>query len=308
MGRLIKKFFSLSAQAFVSLFILLSLSFFLMKAFPGNPLLDEFWFTPEGQRAQEMRYGLNLPLSEQYFAFLSRLAHADFGPSIAFSGKSVNEIIKERWPVTFKIGLGALLLTVALSLSFSLFFAQREKKYYHIFSLSFLSLPTLMIAPLLIWLFALKLDWLPVALIDSTSSYILPIVILSLRPTALLTRVLSAHLHDVLEKPYILTAKAYGFSQKTILMRWALKNSLSIFIQQLMPIAANLLVGSFLVEKLFAIPGIGNLFLDSLRNRDFSLIAGLCFIFGLFLILGQWLADLLTINIDQRIRLNQEEL
>ncbi len=162
-----------------------------------------------------------------------------------------------------------------------------------LFLLLGISLPTLALGPFLIWLLCIQADIFPVALLEKPSSFVLPIFILALRPALSLSRVLSVSLDEVLRAQYIQVARSFGFSEKKILLKWALKNGMISYISQAAPVLVGLVSGSFLVENLFAIPGLGFYFVESVLNRDWPLILGITLFYGLFLLTAQWVADCL---------------
>lgn len=291
-------------QTLISLFVLASLCFFLLRAFPGSPFDDEVSLNPKLEENLKSFYGLDRSIPEQYLFFVKNLLQGNLGYSMHFEGKSVLSVIGQGLPTTLKLGGIALIFSLLIGFTIG-FLAARSKKFeiwHSYYVVVAISLPTLMMGPLLIWYFGFKLDLLPVAYLNSWQGYILPVLLLSLRPIAVLSRLLKNSLSESLRSDYSRTAKAMGLGQTQILLKWALKNSMIPFLSYVAVLIAGLLSGSLVIEMLFAIPGLGLQFLDSLLNRDYSLVIGLALFYGVLLMLAQLVIDIIIQRLDPRIK------
>ncbi len=278
-------------------------TFGLLRFFPGSPLNEDESLSPLVQAQLENFYGLKDSLFVQWEKYLEHLIRGDLGSSMHFVGRSVGSLIFDFGKTSALLGLLAVFAAVIFSVTYSFMTRlRRSTSSPSDFSLLILiSLPSLALAPVLIWLFGVYLNWTPVALLQSPTSYILPVLLLALKPAVSLSRVLSSSLDEVLGQKYIQTARAMGFSQTQILLKWAFKNSLTAYLSQAGPLIASLISGSFLIEILFAIPGLGFHFIDSVLNRDWPLILGLTLFYGFFLMLSQLITDLLIFAADPRV-------
>jgi oligopeptide transport system permease protein len=303
MGRYLKPLALRLLQFFLSLLILLIMTFGLLRFFPGSPLNDEENLNPQIQAHLQNFYGLNESLSTQLSRYLQHVITGDFGSSMHFVGRSVNSLIFEFGQTSAFLGFLAFFVSLigAFLYSFLTRFYASRRQSADLSLLVLVSLPSLALGPFLIWLFGFYLNWTPVALLDSPISYVLPVLILAFKPTLALSRVLSSSLDSVMDQKYIQTARAMGFSQQQILLKWALKNSMTSFLSQAGPLLASLISGSFLVEILFAIPGLGLHFVESVLNRDWPLILGLTLFYGVILMITQLITDLFIFSVDPRV-------
>lgn len=303
MGRHLISAFSRLSQFVASLIFLVVLCFGLLKFFPGSPFVDEKNLNPAVVEELKKFYGLDQNLFIQVQTYLSRVLHGDFGMSMYFTGRSVKSLIWEFGKVSLQLGVLAFTLSLLIAFLIAVFTRQesfRLKKWTDLSLIAGISLPTLALGPLLIWLVGVQLDLLPVALLETPASYILPVIVLSIRPALSLARILASSLDETLKEKYIQVARALGFSDRKILMKWAMKNSLVATISKAGFIAANLISGSFLVEVLFAIPGLGFHFVESVLNRDWPLILGITLFYGLILLTVQLVSDILIESISPK--------
>jgi len=302
MGRSVRLLFFRLVQAFVSLLILILVSFGLLKFFPGSPLQQEESLNPQVLQELRQSYQLDENLGSQFLHYLGQMLSGDLGSSMHFVGRSVQSLIWEFGHASFILGLSAFVIALSFALIYTLTtrYWKLEKKADATL-LWGLSVPSFALGPILIWFFGFHLSMLPVALLDSPASYILPIALLAFKPSLSLARVLSSSMDSALRERYIQTSRALGFSEAQILSKWALKNSWLPVLAQVGPLFASLISGSFLVEVLFSIPGLGSHFVDSVLNRDWPLILGLSVFYGGLLILSQLLTDLLSSKADPRM-------
>lgn len=290
-------------QFAISFLTLIFISFCLLKFFPGSPFNDERNLDPLVLQNLQEFYGLDKNLPEQLFLYLQRLSTGDLGASMHFTGRSVHSLIFEFGRTSAFLGgvafIAALLGAFGYSILTRRFQSAKGKADFAL--LITMSIPTLALGPFCIWFFGFHLQWLPVALLDRPINYLLPIGLLSLKPMISLSRVLSSSLDLVLQEKYIQTARALGFSEWKIIHTQALKNSLTSFLSQAGPLFASLISGSFLIEVLFAIPGLGLHFVESVLNRDWPMILGLTLFYGGILMLTQLITDILILVTDPRV-------
>lgn len=290
----------------VSLLTLSLLTFALLKALPGGPFDDEMTLNSVVKAELTQHWQADAPWYSQAVTYLGNLAQGDLGVSMLRPDRSVAEIISSGLGNTLKLNsialgiiiFGALLISV-LSMRFR---GSAIETLLDQMILCLLSLPSLFWGPLLIYLFGFHWNLLPIALLATPWHYILPVLTLSLRPLASLVRLLKNSMNDNYHLDYVRTAKAKGVSEWGILSRHVLKNSMIPFLSYLGPLTVSLLSGSFLVEVLFAVPGLGTEFISALNDRDYTLIMGLTLFYGFMLIVVNLFIDLLLRIVDPRLR------
>ena len=297
-----------TAEAFMVLLVIATLTFTLLRVMPGGPFDQEKALPPEVKANIEAKYNLNAPLIQQYGDYIFGLFKGDLGESYKYLGRNVSEIILETLPVSFQLGLYALIISFVVGIPLGLFAASRHNTLWDnsamFMAVSGVSLPSFLIAPILIIIFCFWLDWLPAAFWDGPEYYILPSVILGIRPAAVIARLTRASVLEVIRSDYIRTAKAKGLPHKVVLYRHVLKNSLIPVLTFSGPLAAGILSGSFIIELIFAIPGMGKHLIQSVTNRDYPLILGLTLLFSAMLVFANLLVDLLYSYFDPRIKLS----
>jgi oligopeptide transport system permease protein len=293
-----------------TLFLLMTLVFFLLRLAPGGPFDGERVFPPEVQAAIHAHYGLDQPLFSQFTTWMSEAARFDFGESFQYLGREVSEIIGEALPPSLLLGTLGLIFALLVGIPLGILSAWRQGTWVDrgamLLAISGVSLPSYLVASLLVIGLSLHLGLLPPALWEGPSSMVLPVLTLSLRPLAIIARLVRASMIEVLSSDYIRTAHAKGLSTRSVLIKHALKNTLIPVLTVLGPIAASLVTGSFLVEVVFQIPGLGKHFVGAVLNRDYPLVMGVTLIYGVFLILSNLAVDLLCAWADPRIRLEDE--
>jgi len=277
------------------------------EALPGGPFAREKALPPSILANIEERYHLNDPLLTQYADYMVRLVKWDLGPSFKQKGRDVNEIITDHFPVSAQLGLSAVFLSLLIGIPAGIISALRQNKWQDqlamFLSVIGVSVPSFVMATLLMYVFALKLGWLPAAMWGELKHMVLPTISLAGFPMAFVARLTRSSMLEVLQQDYIRTAKSKGLSQRVIIYRHALKNSLIPVITYLGPLVAGILTGSFVVEKIFAIPGLGRYFVQSINNRDYTVIMGITFFDSLLLVGLNFLVDLAYTLVDPRIRL-----
>ncbi len=302
MGRSVKPIFYRLLQSFGSLLILIFIAFALLRFFPGSPLNQVESLNPEVVHQLRDSYKLDEGLWTQFITYTTQVLSGDLGWSMHFVGRSVQSLIWEFGQTSFFLGAMAFISAFIFALGYSIVTRYRRIETKSDFLLLFgLSIPSFALGPLLIWFFGFYLSVLPVALLEKPASYLLPVFLLSLKPALSLARVLSSSLDLTLRERYIQSARALGYSEWTVVTKWALKNSWIPLLAQSGHLFANLISGSFLVEVLFSIPGLGSHFVGSVLDRDWPLILGLSLFYGALLILSQLLTDLLSTKIDPRV-------
>ena len=290
----------------LSLWAVITLTFVLVHAIPGDPFTDEEAVPQEILASIHHYYGLDKPLIFQYKEYLLNLLQGDLGPSLKYQGRGANEIIKESFPLSLALGLEALCIAISLGIPLGAISALKRGKWHDSAimcgAVLGISLPSFILATLLQYFFAIQLDWFPIARSGSFLHTVLPALALAALPTATIARLTRSSMVEVLEQDYILTARAKGLSQTQVIYRHALRNSLLPVIAYLGPLAATVLTGSFVVEKIFGIPGLGQWFVLSVANRDYSLILSLTIFYSAFLMVATLVVDLISGWIDPRIK------
>lgn len=295
--------------SFVTIFIIVTITFGLMHAIPGGPFTREKVLPPEVMKNIEERYHLNDPLWKQYTDYLKNLSHGDLGPSFKYPAMSVNEMIAESFPVSAQLGLISLTLMLAIGIPAGIVAALRQNKWQDSLAM-FLStlgiaVPNFVLATLLIYIVGVKLGWLPTSRWTSWQSVILPSIALASYSTAYIARLTRSSVLEVIQQDYIRTAHSKGLSERVVIYKHALKNALLPVITYLGPLVASVLTGSFVVEKIFAIPGLGQYFVMSIGNRDYTMILGTTIFYATFLVLMNLVVDIIYSFIDPRIRITK---
>lgn len=301
-NHLLKKFLVLLA----SLWVVVTLTFVLIHSIPGDPFADEQTASAEILQSLHRYYGLDKPLWEQYIIYLNRLLHGDLGVSLKYVGRSASSIISDGFPISLTLGLEALLLAIAVGITLGSLAALKHGRWQDALTMLLavlgISVPSFILATLLQYVFAMQLGWFPVARWGSVQQTILPALALAALPTAIIARLTRASMIEVLQQDYILTALAKGLSTLQVVTKHALRNALLPVISYLGPLTANVLTGSFVVEKIFGIPGLGQWFVMSVSNRDYSLIMALTIFYSAFLMLSVFIVDILYSLLDPRIK------
>lgn len=292
--------------AILTVFLVITITFFVMHAVPGGPFTSEKAVTPAVQEALEKKYGLDKPLFEQYITYLGDAVTLDFGPSIKMRGRDVIDIIGDGLKTSAKLGLFAAGIALVLGVVLGAVAALNRNKLIDriimVFTTAFVSMPSFIMGSLLLILFCITLQWLP-ANGSTSAGLILPVVTLSLSPLSNITRLTRSSMLDVLGQDYIRTARAKGVSKTKIIFGHALKNALIPVITYFGPMLAYIVTGSLVVEQIFAVPGIGDKFVNSITNRDYPLIMGTTIVLAVFIVIMNLISDILYKVVDPRINL-----
>ncbi len=299
-----------ATQAFVTLVFLIVATFFLLRLAPGGPFDGDKIWPPEIQANIEAKYGLNQPLTQQFFSWFGDLVHGDLRESFHYLGTPVTEIIGQAMPASFLLGGYALILSVIFGLGLGILAAWKRGTLLDsssmLFAVSGITLPAYLVATILVLIFSSTLGWLPPALWEDKKSMILPVITLALRPMAIIARMTRTALLETLHADFIRTAHSKGLAETKVVFKHALRNSLIPIITMLGPITASLITGSYIVETIFQIPGLGQYFVSSVMDRDYPLVMGMTLVYGVILILCNLAVDLTYGIIDPRIRVERE--
>ncbi len=293
--------------ALLSVWIVITVTFFVMRAVPGGPFVGEKATTPAAQAALEAKYGLDKPLMTQYFTYLKDIVTKfDFGPSLKQRGRNVIDIIADGLKVSAKLGVTAALIALVVGVVLGSIAALRRNKLIDkvimVVTTAFVSMPSFIMGTFLLLLFTVTWRIFP-ANGSTAEGLVLPVITLSLYPMAYITRLTRSSMLDVLGQDYIRTAKAKGVSPKNVIFKHALKNSLIPVITYFGPMLAYIVTGSLVVEQIFAVSGIGRSFVNSIINRDYTLIMGTTIVLAALIVIMNLITDILYKVIDPRITL-----
>lgn len=293
-------------QAIPTLWLVATATFVLLRIAPGGPFDDEKPVSPEIKAQIEAHYGLDEPLIVQYFQFFENILRGDLGPSYKYAGWDVQEIIVQSFPVSLELGLWALLLALIIGIPIGSIAALRHKKSTENILMGIaavgICLPSFVIAPILILVFSLLLGWFnPIGWV-SASDRVLPVLSLSLLYVAYIARLSRGGMLDVLQQDFIRTAQAKGITTWLIIVRHALRTALLPVLSYIGPTTAGLISGSFVVETIFFIPGLGPFFVNAALNRDYTMVMGTVLFYAVLIILFNLIVDLIQMWMQPRTR------
>lgn len=295
------------AMGILSIFIVATLTFLLMNLVPGGPFVAEKSISKEAQAAMEAKYGLDKPLFERYVTYMTDLVKGDMGVSLRQRGRTVSDIIFSKFPVSARLAGIAVLVSLLIGIPLGCLSAYNRGKFADNFIIVLatcgIAIPSFISSVLLLYTFGSKLGWLPTIGLNTLSSYIMPVTALAIYPTAYITRLMRSSLLDVMGQDYIRTAKAKGLSNFKILFKHALRNAILPVITYVGPMLASLMTGSFIVEKIFTIPGLGREFVNAINQKDYTMIMGTTIILATLIIAANVVVDILYKIIDPRIKL-----
>ncbi len=294
-------------QAIPVIFIVITATFFLVRAAPGGPFDAEKVVLPEVKRALEAQYRLDLPLHEQYFAYLGDLAQGELGPSFKYPGRSVNEILFSGLPVTAELGLYALLIALLIGVTAGVFASLKPntRQDYIPMSLAMIGIcmPSFLLGPLLVLVFGIYLEWLPISGWGAIpGDKILPSITLGAAYAAYVARLSRAGMLEILSQDYIRTARAKGLPEWMVVAKHALRGGLIPVVAFLGPAFAGLLAGSFVVETIFQIPGLGRFYVQAAFNRDYTMILGTTVFLSSLIVLFNLMSDVAAAWLNPRLR------
>jgi ABC-type dipeptide/oligopeptide/nickel transport system permease component len=290
------------------LFFISVITFGLAHAVPGGPFDREHRLPPEIIANLERYYGLDQPVWKQYIDYMGKvITRFDFGPSYASRSRRVNDIFAAHLPVSAQLGFLALLTALGIGIPLGILGALKQNTMWDYLSMAFavfgVSVPNIVLGPLLIMVFALGLGWFPVAGWGSPDRMVLPVVALGLSQSALIARLTRASMLQVVREDYMRTARAKGLQERVIMVRHGLKNAFIPVATLLGPLFAFLVTGTFVVEQIFAVPGMGRYFVTSITNRDYPVVMGTILLYAIILVLANLAVDVTYAFLDPRIRL-----
>lgn len=294
-------------NAVLTILVIITLTFILMHSVPGGPFTQEKPVPPAILENLNKFYHLDEPVWKQYFRYVGSLLQGDLGPSYKSQSRDVNQMLKEAMPVTVQLGLQALVVAVIgglfLGITSALYHNRIPDRVATVLAVFGTSVPSFVIATLLIQFLAVQLQWFPVATWATMKHTVLPTLALSASPLAQITRLMRSNMLEVLNQDYIKTAKAKGLPYVRVVVNHAIRNAILPVVTILGPITAHLVTGSFVIEKIFSVPGSGKMLVDGINNRDYSLIMGTTVVYGIALVVILFVVDLLYSIIDPRIKL-----
>ena len=304
---IIQRFFMM----IVTILIIATLTFFLMHAIPGSPLDSDRTTNPAIQANLEKFYKLDQPLTSQYVSYLKSIITFDFGPSIKKPNETVNSLISRGFPISFELGMVTILVAVISGVILGTLAALRHNGVIDYLAMTFavvgISLPNFILATLVIQVFAGELGWFPAATWQSPMHMVLPTLALATGPMAIIARLTRSSMLEVLTQDYIKMAKAKGLKPWKIITRYALRNAMMPVVTIMGTMLASILTGTFVIEKIFAIPGMGKYFVESINNRDYPVIMGTTVFYSAFLVVMLFLVDIVYGILDPRIKLHKKE-
>jgi oligopeptide transport system permease protein len=294
--------------AALTIFLVATITFFLMNLVPGGPFVAEKSISAQAQAALNQKFGLDKPLVVQYKNYMLSILHGDFGLSLKQRGRTVADIISTKFPVSAQIGgISVLLSLIVGTLLGSVAAMKRGKKIENViivFATCGMAFPSFVICTVGMYLFGVYLGWLPTFGLTTPLHYILPVFSLSFYPTAYITRLMRSSMLDVIGQDYMRTARAKGLSQVQSMFKQAMRNAILPVVTYVGPLLAYTLTGSFVVEKIFVIPGLGNQFVSSILNRDYTVIMGTTIFLAALIIVMNLVVDVVYKFVDPRIQLN----
>lgn len=293
----------------ISIWLIATITFFLMNLLPGDPFADGKQLQPEIRKNLEAKYGLDKPLIVQYGKFLGNAARGDFGLSMKYRTRSVNDIIGDGFPKSMTLGLWAVAIGLFFGLTFGIIAALNNKGFFDYFVIILavigVSVPNFVFASIFQYFFARQLGWFPVAGWNGPMYMVLPIAALGLRLIAYQARMMKTNMIEIMGSDYVKTAKAKGLSKTSVVIKHVIRNAILPIITLLGPLIAAIVTGSFVIERIFAIPGMGKFFVDAVNQYDYTLILGTTLFYAMLLIFMVFLVDIIYGFVDPRIRIDE---
>jgi len=295
----------------ITILLLITVTFFIMRSIPGSPFIKgEQKMPPEMLEHLNAKYGMDKPLFVQYLTYIKNICSGDFGESFKKVNNTVNDMVARGFPVSAKVGAAAIVLSLLLGLTLGITSAVKRGGLLDGFSMVFatvgISIPVFVIAVLLMYLFSGGVfRVLPTYGLTSWKHYVLPVACLSFRPVAYIARLTRSSMLEAMQQDYIRTARAKGVPEFFVIVKHGLKNAVLPVITYVGTLVAVLLTGSFIIERLYAIPGIGKYFVDSISGRDYNVILGITVFFGIFVVICNILVDVLYGVIDPRVKMSE---
>jgi oligopeptide transport system permease protein len=295
-------------MAVLTLWIILTATFILMKSIPGDPFANEKMILPEIRANMEAKYGLDKPLFEQYTIYMGRLLQGDFGVSLKYKNRSVNSMIERGFPVSLSLGLTASAIGLVSGVFFGIVAAVKRGKWPDfiviIIAILGVSVPAFVFASLFQYVFAAKLGWFPVAGWGTIAAVALPALALGFRMIAYVARMMRTSMLDVLSQDYIKTAKAKGLTDTAIVWKHALRNAVMPIVTISGSMIASTMVGSFVMENIFNIPGLGKYLVNAVKDSDYTMIMGMTAFYAIIMIVMMFLVDMIYMLVDPRVKMD----
>ncbi|MGZ9586080.1 ABC transporter permease [Paenibacillus marinisediminis] len=295
----------------VSMFVLASITFVLMKAIPGDPFTKEKAVAPEIRERLYAQYGLDKPYLEQYRVYLANLLSGDLGISMKMHDREVIQFIRDSFPFSLRLGIVAVITAVLVGVTLGMTAAFHHRRLLDtsamVLAVIGVSVPSFVLASLMQWLLSVKIPIFNVVGLNEAKDFVLPTIALSALPIAFIARLTRSNMLEVLHSDYIKTARSKGLSTWTIMRRHVLRNGILPVVTYLGPLTANVITGSFIIEQIFGIAGLGKIYVMSIGNRDYSLIMGITIFYGLILMTARLITDIAYGFIDPRIKLGKRK-
>jgi oligopeptide transport system permease protein len=291
----------------ITLFIVITATFFLMRAIPGGPFSFDRVLPPNVEEALNKKYNLDKPIINQYFDYLNGILHLDFGPSYVYFGQTVNEMISDGWPASAKLGIASTVLILIFGVPMGIVAALNRNRMPDrvtmVISTIGVVIPSFVLATFLLYFFSVKLEILPTFGVESWQGYILPAICLAVGPICGIARLSRSSMLDTLGQDYMRTAESKGLAPSRIIFGHGLRNSLIPVTTSLGMTFAHLLTGTFVIEKIYAVPGLGRYFVYSITNRDYTAVMALTIVSAAVMVIAVFLIDIIYVLIDPRIKL-----
>lgn len=304
MGKYILKRIVMAA---ITIFTVATITFFLMNLVPGGPFLSEKAVSPKAMEALEAKYGLDKPLHEQYLTYISDALHGDFGDSLKQRGRTVTSIILTKFPVSARLAGIACIVALCIGIPLGCFAALHRGKvldsFISVVSTCGIAVPSFVICTLLLYVLGARFQLLPTYGLSTWKHYVMPVIALAFYPSAYIMRLMRSSMLDVLGQDYMRTARAKGVGQTKRMFKHALRNAILPVITYVGPMLAYAMTGSFVVEKIFTIPGLGSEFIGSITNRDYTVIMGTTIFLATIMVIMNVIVDILYKIVDPRIKL-----
>lgn len=305
-----KYLFKRLIMSIITLWAIVTITFVLMHSVPGNPFAKEGKMPAAVYQNLQRKYGLDKPKSEQYVIYIKNLLKGDFGDSMKSRVETVNDMIKRGFPVSAYLGVEALIIALVFGPALGALAALYQNKVPDYLSMIVaiigISVPSFIMGTVLIQFVARNVDWIPIGGWGEFRHTVLPAIALALMPLAYTARLMRSSMLEVLGQDYIKTAKSKGISKAMVILKHAVRNAILPIVSVLGTLVSNLLVGSFVIEKIFGIPGLGSFFVKSIVSRDYTLIMGTTIFYSIILIIMLLLVDIAYVIVDPRIRLTKE--
>lgn len=293
----------------VSIFVLATATFFLMKAIPGDPFLSEKAVPPEIRAQLMASYGLDKPLFTQYVVYLKNLLHLDLGMSMKSQNLTVTSIISDSFTYSLQLGVVSIIVSVIVGLFLGMIAALYHRRALDniamVLAVLGVSIPSFVLASMLQYFLGVKLGWFNVAGLEEPLDFVMPTLALSALPIAFIARLTRSSMVEVLTSDYIRTARSKGLPGRIVMIRHALRNGILPVVTYLGPLTANVITGSVVIEQIFGIAGLGKFFVESVGNRDYTLIMGITLFYGVILMVARFVTDIAYMFVDPRIKLSK---